>query len=143
MEQWVRDGRHLTEGGKGVCDCIIQFSDEDASLAGLVETSRSKYIKFGDLSKQEAINRILKIYCQLEPENILEEIKTTRVGALQKVVDGDKDEFLRRRNVEMEFVFKYQKNIEILREINEGKFKKVVDSMEKLGIKFFLLQITH
>jgi hypothetical protein len=21
MEQWVRDGRHLTEGGKGVCDC--------------------------------------------------------------------------------------------------------------------------
>jgi hypothetical protein len=40
MEQWVRDGRHLIEGGKGVCDCIVQFSDEDSS-PGLVETSRS------------------------------------------------------------------------------------------------------
>jgi energy-coupling factor transporter ATP-binding protein EcfA2 len=105
MEQWVRDGRHLTEGGDGVCDCIIQFSDEDASLAGLVEANRSNYIKFGDLSKQDAID-YLKSYSQPEPEKILEELKTTRVGALQKVVGGKKDEFLQRRNVEMEFVFR-------------------------------------
>jgi hypothetical protein len=140
MEQWVRDGRHLTEGGKGVCDCIIQFSDEDASLAGLVETSRSKYIQFGDISKKEAID-YMTTFDVLEPEKILEELKTTRIGALQKVVDGDKDEFLRRRNVEMEFVFNNKKNVEILREINEGKLKKVVDVMKKLGIqgrkKFF------
>jgi energy-coupling factor transporter ATP-binding protein EcfA2 len=140
MEQWVRDGRHLTEGGKGVCDCIIQFSDEDASLAGLVETSRSKYIQFGDISKKEAID-YMTTFDVLEPEKILEELKTTRIGALQKVVDGDKDEFLLRRNVEMEFVFNNKKNVEILREINEGKLKKVVDVMKKLGIqgrkKFF------
>jgi hypothetical protein len=134
MEQWVRDGRHLTEGGKGVCDCIIQFSDEDASLAGLVEANRSNYIKFGDLSKKEAID-YLTTFDVIEPEKILEEIKTTRVGALQKVVVGDKDEFLRRRNVNLEFVFNNQKYVEILREIHDGKIKKVVEIMEKLGIE--------
>src|SRR5690606_20577515 len=93
MEQWVRDGRHLTEAGKGVCDCIIQFSNEDASLAGLVEFERSKYIKFGDLSKEEAIN-YLKGHDQPEPEKILDELKTTRVGALESVVKGEKHDFL-------------------------------------------------
>eukprot|EP01080_Neovahlkampfia_damariscottae_P008227 gene8227-52_t len=56
MEQWVRNGRHLTVDGKGVCDCIIQFSYEEAALAGLVVRTRSNYIKFGDLSKEEAMN---------------------------------------------------------------------------------------
>jgi hypothetical protein len=134
MEQWVRDGRHLTEAGKGVCDCIIQFSDEDASLAGLVETSRSKYIQFGDISKKEAID-YLTTFDVLEPEKILEELKTTRIGALQKVVDGDKDEFLRRRNVQMEFVFNNEKNVEILRQIHDGKLNKVVEIMNDLQIE--------
>ena len=53
MEQWVRDGRHLTVVGKGVCDYIIQFSYEDA---GLVERTRSNFIKFDDFSKQEALD---------------------------------------------------------------------------------------
>jgi hypothetical protein len=134
MEQWVRDGRHLTEDGEGVCDCIIQFSDEDASLAGLVEANRSNYIKFGDLSKQEAID-YLTTFDVLEPDKILEELKTTRVGALQKVVVGDKDKFLRRRNVELEYIFSEQSWVEILREINDGKLNKVVEIMEKLGIE--------
>jgi hypothetical protein len=134
MEQWVRDGRHLTEGGEGVCDCIIQFSDEDASLAGLVEANRSNYIKFGDLSKQDAMD-YLKSYSQPEPEKILDELKTTRVGALQKVVVGDKDEFLRRRNVELEYIFSEQSWVELLQHIDEEKFKYVFDIMQKLGIK--------
>ena len=56
MEQWVRDGRHLTEDGKGVCDCIIRFSYEDSALAGLVESIRSNYIKFDDFSKKKQLN---------------------------------------------------------------------------------------
>jgi hypothetical protein len=134
MEQWVRKGRHLTEDGKGVCDCIIQFSYEDAALAGLVERQRSNYIRFGDLSKQEAIE-FLKMFNQPEPEKILKEIKTTRVGDLEKVVNGKKDEFLLSRDVDMEFVFNNQKYIEILKEIDEGKLKKVHEVMKKLGIE--------
>jgi hypothetical protein len=71
----------------------------------------------------------------LEPEKILEELKTTRIGALQKVVDGDKDEFLRRRNVQMEFVFNNEKNVEILRQIHDGKLNKVVEIMKDLKIE--------
>jgi hypothetical protein len=132
--KWVRDGRHLTEGGKGVCDCIIQFSNEDASLAGLVERSRSNYINFGDLSKEEAIN-YLKGYHQPEPEKILDELKTTRIGALENVVDGKKDEFLFRRDVDTKFIFSEQRWVDLLIEIEAGKLKDVYDIMQKLGIE--------
>jgi hypothetical protein len=134
MEQWVRDGRHLTENGKGVCDCIVQFSYEDAALAGLVEKKRSNYIQFGDLSKQDAID-FLKMFNQPEPEKILEEIKTTRIGDLETVIDGKKDEFLLSRDVDMKFVFNNQKYVEILKEIDEGKLKDVDKIMIKLGIE--------
>ena len=134
MEQWVRDGRHLTEDGKGACDCIIQFSYEDAALAGLVERTRSNYIKFGDLSKEEAIN-YLKIFNQVEPEKILEEIKTTRVGVLDKVVQGKKDQYLHEREIDAEFVFMNEKYVEILKQIFQGKLKGVFSIMKELGIE--------
>jgi hypothetical protein len=51
---------------------------------------------------------------------VLNELKTTRVGALQKFVDGDKEKFLRRREVDTEFVFSEQKLVDLLVQI-EGK----------------------
>ena len=38
----------------------------------------------------------------MEPEKILEEIKTTRIGVLDKVVQGKKDQYLHEREVDME-----------------------------------------
>lgn len=88
MEEWVRDGRALTEDGKGVCDFIIQFSYENALLAGLVEKQRSKYIRFNDLSEEEAIKFLTFNNIKENQKKIIEEMKTTRIGALEKVVRG-------------------------------------------------------
>jgi hypothetical protein len=83
---------------------------------------------------QEAID-YLKAYEQMEPEKLINELKTTRVGALDALVGGEIDKFLSDRDVKMKFIFKIRKWVDILIQIDEGTLKDVPDIMEKLGIE--------
>jgi hypothetical protein len=128
MEQWVREGRALTESGKGVCDCIMQFSYEDAALAGLVEYMRTKYIRFDDLSMEEAIEYLTKNGFLIAKE-VLTDIKTTRIGVLEKILQGQKSEYMKERLIQLEYVCQEHKNL--LKEMKDSM--KVGEMMKKVN----------
>ena len=76
----------------------------------------------------------LKIFNQVEPEKILEEIKTTRIGVLDKVVQGKKDQYLHEREIDIQSVLMKKKYIEILKKIYNKELKGVYDIMENFKL---------
>jgi len=134
MEQWVLDGRFLTDDGKGICDCIIQFSNVDAAIAGKLEVGRSEYVRFNDLSKDEAIKYLTLHIKKEEVTGILDEIKTTRIGDLEKVIVGKKDSYLTERNIQVK-IASDSTILPTLKKMLDGKPTDAYQLMKELGFK--------
>jgi hypothetical protein len=131
MTSWIYDARRLTEGGKGVCDIIFQFSKQDAAMCGMVELYWTKWIRFGDLNVDGAISYLkANGFDDEKAKQTLKIFKITRIGVLDVIISEGKHTMM--NNVVDKFETAWN-NFDFLPDFLNSTFK-VSNLEEKLHI---------